>query len=198
MEPPTPGSLDHPDIGASLNEVFTPEMREKMVRLEKENEILRRRLTETDTLTGGGGGREGTAKNPSLEQGPVARGTGGGRKEGGGEDKTVATLQKHLQEKQQRISQLEAVAQESSQSNSPGMRTLKALLSEGLGYILISLLSPGSQASSLEEVRKVKDAEIEKYKKYLNKAKKIIEGFGEGKSRAAEDSLEVTTGASQM
>ena len=26
---------------------------------------------------------------------------------------------------------------------------------------------------------------------YLNKAKKIIEGFGEGKSRAAEDSLEV-------
>ena len=44
---------------------------------------------------------------------------------------------------------------------------------------------------SLEEVRKVKDVEIEKYKKYLNKAKKIIESFGEGKSRAAEDSLEV-------
>ena len=43
----------------------------------------------------------------------------------------------------------------------------------------------------MEEVRKIKDAEIEKYKKYLNKAKKIIEGFGEGKSRAAEDSLEV-------
>ena len=37
----------------------------------------------------------------------------------------------------------------------------------------------------------MKDAEIEKYKKYLNKAKKIIESFGEGKSRAAEDSLEV-------
>ena len=63
-------------------------------------------------------------------------------------------------------------------------------LSHGLWFFL---LSPGSQASSLEEVRKVKDAEIEKYKKYLNKAKKIIEGFGEGKSRAAEDSLEVTT-----
>ena len=43
----------------------------------------------------------------------------------------------------------------------------------------------------MEEVQKIKDAEIEKYKKYLNKAKKIIEGFGEGKSRAAEDSLEV-------
>jgi len=40
---------------------------------------------------------------------------------------------------------------------------------------------------------KLKEAEIEKYKKYLNKAKKIIEGFGEGKSRAAEDSLEVCT-----
>ena len=37
----------------------------------------------------------------------------------------------------------------------------------------------------------MKDVEIEKYKKYLNKAKKIIEGFGEGKLRAAEDSLEV-------
>ena len=45
----------------------------------------------------------------------------------------------------------------------------------------------------MEEVRRIKDAEIEKYKKYLNKAKKIIEGFGEGKSRAAEDSLEVCT-----
>ena len=43
----------------------------------------------------------------------------------------------------------------------------------------------------MDEVRRIKDAEIEKYKKYLNKAKKIIEGFGEGKSRAAEDSLEV-------
>ena len=43
----------------------------------------------------------------------------------------------------------------------------------------------------MEELRRIKDAEIEKYKKYLNKAKKIIEGFGEGKSRAAEDSLEV-------
>ena len=44
MEPPTPGSLDHADLGSALNEAFTPEMREKMVRLEKENEILRRRL----------------------------------------------------------------------------------------------------------------------------------------------------------
>ena len=113
MEPPTPGSLDHPDIGASLNEVFTPEMREKMVRLEKENEILQRRLAESDTVTREGG-REGTVKNTSYEQGPVARGTGGGGREGGGEEKTVVALRKQLQEKQQRISQLEAVAQESS------------------------------------------------------------------------------------
>ena len=55
----------------------------------------------------------------------------------------------------------------------------------------LSLPLPESQVLSLEEVRKTKDVEIEKYKKYLNKAKKIIESFGEGKSRAAEDSLEV-------
>jgi uncharacterized coiled-coil DUF342 family protein len=87
----------------------------------------------------------------------------------GGEDQSVAALQKQLREKRQRILQLEAVAQESR-----------------------------AQASSLEEVRKVKDAEIEKYKKYLNKAKKIIEGFGEGKSRAAEDSLEIQALRSQL
>lgn len=51
--------------------------------------------------------------------------------------------------------------------------------------------------TSLEEAQKMKEAEIEKYKKYLNKAKKIIESFGEGKSRAAEDSLEVS-GASEF
>lgn len=87
-----------------------------MVRLEKENEILRRRLAESDTVTGEGG-REGAVKNPTHEQGPVARGTGGERREGGGEEKTVVALRKQLQEKQQRISQLEAVAQESSQFN---------------------------------------------------------------------------------
>lgn len=44
----TPDSLtgDHPDLGTSfgLMEAYTPELREKMVRLEKENEILKRRL----------------------------------------------------------------------------------------------------------------------------------------------------------
>ena len=40
-------------------------------------------------------------------------------------------------------------------------------------------------------MRKAKDVEIEKYKKYLNKAKKIIENIGESKP-VAEDSLEVS------
>ena len=53
------------------------------------------------------------------------------------------------------------------------------------------LPSAESKVASLQEVLKTKEAEIEKYKKYLNKAKKIIESFGEGKSRAAEDSVEV-------
>ena len=58
--PPAPGgrqrapfeassSFDQPDIGGGvgglgLEEAFTPELKEKMVRLEKENEIMRRRL----------------------------------------------------------------------------------------------------------------------------------------------------------
>ena len=60
------------------------------------------------------------------------------------------------------------------------------------------ICSSGSKANSLDELRKTKDAEIEKYKKYLNKAKKIIESFGEGKSRAAEDSLEVCVGEGEV
>ena len=43
---------------------------------------------------------------------------------------------------------------------------------------------------SLQEAKKSKDQEIEKYKKYLNKAKKIIENIGENKTQK-EDSLEV-------
>lgn len=46
--------------------------------------------------------------------------------------------------------------------------------------------------ATLEEVRKAKDVEIEKYKKYLNKAKKIIESMGDSKSQSNEDSLEVS------
>jgi len=48
-----------------------------------------------------------------------------------------------------------------------------------------------SDVATLEEVKKAKDLEIEKYKKYLNKAKKIIENFGESKSQSPDDSLEV-------
>ena len=65
------------------------------------------------------------------------------------------------------------------------------MITHTLTHSLTHTRSPGSQGGGVEELRRMKDAEIEKYKKYLNKAKKIIEGFGEGKSRAAEDSLEV-------
>ena len=60
MFPPGPGgrqrapfeassSFDQPDLGGGvgglgLEEAFTPELKEKMIRLEKENEIMRRRL----------------------------------------------------------------------------------------------------------------------------------------------------------
>ena len=126
MELPTPGSLDQTDLGVVLNEVLTPEMRENMVRLEKENEILRRRLAESDTVVEEERGSAVVADQPTggREQGPTMGGRGGGGREGGreggrggGEGKVVASLQQQLREKQQRISQLEAVAQESSQSS---------------------------------------------------------------------------------
>ncbi len=52
---------------------------------------------------------------------------------------------------------------------------------------------PAAEVVILEEMKKAKEAEIDKYKKYLNKAKKIIENIGETKSQVAEDSLEVST-----
>ncbi len=55
-------------------------------------------------------------------------------------------------------------------------------------YFVISL---ESQISSLEEAKKSKEAEIEKYKKYLNKAKKIIESFGGNKGQSSDDNVEV-------
>ena len=48
-----------------------------------------------------------------------------------------------------------------------------------------------NEVVSLEEVKKTKDAEIEKYKKYLSKAKKIIESFGGSAKSTPEDALEV-------
>lgn len=48
-----------------------------------------------------------------------------------------------------------------------------------------------NEVVSLEEVKKTKDAEIEKYKKYLSKAKKIIESFGGSAKTTPEDALEV-------
>ena len=112
MEPPTPGSLDNPDLGSSLNEVFTPEMREKMVRLEKENEILRRRLAEggpSPVEVGGGGGVRTGVRGGGEGEESLSRGRGGG-----GGEQMVAVLRKQLQEKEKKISQLEAAAQENS------------------------------------------------------------------------------------
>ena len=112
MEPPTPGSLDNPDLGSALNEVFTPEMRERMVRLEKENQILRRRLAEAGDVSvevGGGEGVVSAVGQRREERAQLARGRGGG-------EQTITILRKQLQEKEKRISQLEAVAKDTSKS----------------------------------------------------------------------------------
>ena len=48
----------------------------------------------------------------------------------------------------------------------------------------------GNQVAGLEDERKSKDSEIEKYKKYLSKAKKIIESFGD--KNKTDENVEVS------
>ena len=121
MEPPTPGSLDLPDLGSALHEVFTPEMREKMVRLEKENEILRRRLAEPGDSSGvegrgvvsvRGGGGVVSVRGGEGVGGEISGSRRGG---GGGSDQAVVVLRRQLLEKEKRISQLETMTRENSE-----------------------------------------------------------------------------------
>ena len=57
------GSFSEPDVGGTLGtgleEAYTPELREKMVRLEKANQILRRRLDSTESHNEGIGMESG-------------------------------------------------------------------------------------------------------------------------------------------
>lgn len=57
---------DHGILGSGLVEAFTPEMREKMVRLEKENQLLWRRV-ETAESTPSRAVAEGRGKVISLQ-----------------------------------------------------------------------------------------------------------------------------------
>ncbi|CAI8020668.1 Probable RNA-binding protein 19 [Geodia barretti] len=128
MEPPTPGSLDNPDLGSTLNEVFTPEMREKMVRLEKENEILRRRLAEggpSPVEVGGGGGVRTGVRGGGEGEESLSRGRGGG-----GGEQMVAVLRKQLQEKEKKISQLQAAAQENKSQQKHAVEEIQSLKSQ--------------------------------------------------------------------
>ena len=84
-----------------------------MVRLEKENEILRQRLAEggpSPVEVGGGGGVRTGVRGSGEGEETLSRGRGGG----GGGEQMVAVLRKQLQEKEKKISQLEAAAQENS------------------------------------------------------------------------------------
>lgn len=47
------------------------------------------------------------------------------------------------------------------------------------------------QLANVEVMKQTRDAEIEKYKKYLNKAKTIIEGFGDKSKSSVDNSAEV-------
>ena len=71
------------------------------------------------------------------------------------------------------------------------------MLELGLEFSTCSMtvFSPvAGDITALEEMKKAKDIEIEKYKKYLNKAKKIIENIGDRKTQGAEENLEVREG----
>lgn len=148
----TPSSVDHPDFGdvGGLQEVFTPELKEKMVKLEKENQILRRRLE---------------SSSPDTES-PLG----------------VSTASGDLCEK---VAEQEAAVQRQGRE----VTELRAKLE----IIVKKAKEQKAQISTLEEAKKSKDVEIEKYKKYLNKAKKIIENFGGNKGQSADDSMEIQT-----
>lgn len=67
-----PLGSDEPDIGGvvsvgGLTEAFTPEMREKMVRLEKENQILRRRVESAESAPQDAGKNRLTVCKPLNE-----------------------------------------------------------------------------------------------------------------------------------
>lgn len=148
----SPTAFDSPDAGVGVAggvlEAFTPEMREKMVKLEKENQILHRRVDAAESAPQGGVSgvvEEGGAVRVMVDQKVI-----------------VERLRREGMEWKHRAKEADEAAKKYAAS-----------------------------AATLEEVRKAKDLEIDKYKKYLNKAKKIIENIGESKSQANAESLEV-------
>jgi protein HOOK3 len=122
-----------------LAEALTPQMKERMVRLEKENQILKSRLDDPSSQ--------------SIEE--------------------VATLQAELEIARDRLKELESHVHTSGGGGTAGPDQTQS-----------------RQVKLLEEDIEAKAAEIEKLKKFLNKAKKIIENFG-SKSNVVEESGEI-------
>lgn len=135
--------MDHPDLG--FVEAFTPELKEKMAKLEKENEILLRRL------------EVGNPLNTAARSEDV-----------------VAKM--HIDQ----------------------LRAESLLTSEKLASMESANKELKLQLASVEVMKQSRDAEIEKYKKYLNKAKTIIEGFGDKSKSSADSTVEVQNLKTQL
>jgi chromosome segregation ATPase len=132
----------------SLMEAFTPELKDKMYRLEKENELMKRKITSMENTSD---------KSQPADSHEAAQ---------------LDELRKELAEKSVQVEHLQ-------QSLARRNRDLDQLSDARTTF------------DQLRAQMKAKDAEIEKLKKYLNKAKKIIESFGEKKSDPAAESAQV-------
>ena len=102
----TPSSEDQPDFGYTLNEAFTPELREKMAKLEKENDIIKRRLESRSSVSeweGLGGGERGTAETEEL------------RCKLADSEITISHMEKSVKEKVERLSRAEVILKELSE-----------------------------------------------------------------------------------
>eukprot|EP00731_Ephydatia_muelleri_P018348 Em0011g388a len=139
----TSAVTDHPDLG--FVEAFTPELKEKMAKLEKENEILLRRL------------EVGNPLNTAARSEDI-----------------VAKM--HVDQ----------------------LRAESLLSSEKLATLESANKELKLQLANVEVMKQTRDAEIEKYKKYLNKAKTIIEGFGDKSKSSVDNSAEMQNLKTQL
>lgn len=98
---------------------------------------------------------------------------------------TIERLERDKKDSSEKLSQLEA------RSKKFGERLFFHKFIKFWNYPSPLSAISENEVVSLEEVKKTKDAEIEKYKKYLSKAKKIIESFGGSAKSTPEDALEV-------
>ncbi|XP_065903735.1 protein Hook homolog 3-like [Dysidea avara] len=143
------------DFDPGWVEPFTPELKKKMAHLEKENEILQSRLTQP----------------------------------GGEEDGKVLALQGLLEDSKERNKQLEqdllSARKQVLELKSPSLRSVEQSESDSKDTSRVKkletlLTQANKDIESLKQESESKDKELEKHKKTLIKAKRIIEDLKKG------------------